>query len=164
MVAESEIQEVQSPKGIVARLRKVFNHPGDVLFAFHIGLFLFRIPGVMQKQSLPDLLKKLRYARGPETIDPDVGVARIARLRQPWFRIPQLSSRNTCYVRALTLYRFLNIPGSSIRIHFGVEPSRVPGEHTRGHAWVTVDGRMMEPPNPVLAGCVKELYAYPTSK
>ena len=153
--------QTEAPIGLFRRLSRMFKTPGDILLTIRIGLFVFRLPRATQKSDLPSLLKKFRQASGPLAVDLDTGVARIARLRQPWFRLPYLGTRNTCYVRALTLYRFLNIPGSSIKIHFGVEPPRIPGEHTRGHAWVTANGKMLEPPDPVVSGRVKELYVYP---
>ena len=150
-----------SSPNIFKRIGRVFKSPEDILFAVQIGLFIFRLPTAMQKQDLPSLLKKFQHATGPRFVDLDAGVARIVRLRQPWFRLPPLSARNTCYVRALTLFRFLNIRNKDIKMHFGVEPPRTPGGHTRGHAWVTADGKMLEAPDPVVAGRVKEIYVYP---
>jgi hypothetical protein len=49
-----------------------------------------------------------------------------------------------------------------MRIHFGVEPGVSATDRLRGHAWVTVDGALLEAPEPVLAGRVRELYAYPS--
>jgi len=157
----NNISQTEGPIGFFRRLSRMFKTPGDILLTFRIGLFIYRLPGAMQKSDLPSLLKKFRQASGPWVVDLDTGVARIARLRQPWFRLPFLGTRNTCYVRALTLYRFLHAPDSSIKIHFGVEPPRIPGERTRGHAWVTANGKMLEPPDPVVSGRVKELYVYP---
>ncbi len=161
MVKGPKTQKGHVSRGLFRRIRSVFKTPEDIWLACRIGFFIFWLPHAMQKSDLPSLLKKIRSARSPAMNDLAEGVARIVRLRQPWFRLFALRARNTCYVRALTLYRFLDIPGSDMKIHLGVEPPRIPGEHTRGHAWVTVGGRMLEPPDPVLAGRVKELYVYP---
>lgn len=45
--------------------------------------------------------------------------------------------------------------------HFGVEPGADANDRIRGHAWVTLDGELLEAPEPVLAGRVRELYVYP---
>lgn len=45
--------------------------------------------------------------------------------------------------------------------HFGVEPGADANDRIHGHAWVTLDGELLEAPEPVLAGRVRELYVYP---
>ncbi len=147
--------------GLLNRVGRVFKSPGDLTLIFRIGFFIWALPRTMQKSGLPKFLERIQDARRPHALDLADGVERIARLRQPWFRLPALAPRNTCYTRAITLYRFLSVPNSSLKIHFGVEPSRNPGDPMHGHAWVTADGNMLEPPDPVLAGRVKELYVYP---
>lgn len=66
--------------------------------------------------------------------------------------MPLLRRRNTCYVRALTLYRFIHPGKGNLKIHFGVEPKIPPNDRLRGHAWVTIDGILVEAPTPVLEG------------
>ena len=68
---------------------------------------------------------------------------------------PRLRRRNTCYVRAFTLYRFVDAGTRDVRIHFGVEPDR--SDRLRGHAWVTVDGEMLEGPPEVTTGSIVEV-------
>ena len=161
MVTGSERLEPLFSKNFPRRIGRIVQSPADIALMLRIGLFILLLPNAMRNSDLPGLFKKMHRIPGPSTQDLDSAVARIARLRQPWFRLPFFKARNTCYTRALTLYRFLNLPAINKRIHIGVEPPRAPGERTRGHAWVTVDRRLLEPPDPVVAGRVKELYAYP---
>ncbi len=66
-----------------------------------------------------------------------------------------------CYVRALTLYRFLDPGAALLRIHFGVEPGVDAADRLRGHAWISVGGDIFETPDPVRAGRVREIYGHP---
>lgn len=149
------------PFAILHRLGKVFKSPGDIPLVFHIGYFLWTLPRDLERSVLPGFLQNIRSAPRPKADDLKSGVERIARLRQSWFRLPPLAARNTCYTRALTLFRFLDVPEGCMRIHFGVEPPRTPRGHPHGHAWVTANDEILEPPEPVVAGHVKELYVYP---
>jgi len=120
-----------------------------------------RLPRRLDRQPLDRLLSEL--ASRPRDISPDVqsDARRISRLRQAWLASPLFRARNTCYVRALTMFRFLADDGRSMRIHFGVEPGTDPGDRVRGHAWVTVGDDVLEAPQPLLSGRVSELYAFP---
>ena len=142
--------------------RRTFRSPRDVELAFRIGAFVWNLPRRLERLPLDRLLRELEATRGLPASNPHAAVERIARLRQAWLASPFLRARNTCYVRAITLYRFLDAGGRRLRIHFGVEPGVNAGDRVRGHAWVTVDGELLEPPEPLLAGRVRELYAYPS--
>jgi len=157
-MVENPLQKQDS--GHVGRFRRVFKSPGDVPLILRIGLFILTLPKAMEKSDLPDFLEHLRQAPRPKADNLAASVERIVRLRQPWFRLPILSARNTCYSRAITLYRFVHIPEGKLKIHFGVEPARNPDDNAHGHAWVTANDKMLEPLNPVVAGRVKELYGH----
>jgi hypothetical protein len=120
-----------------------------------------RVASALESVSLPDFLAALEH-RG-ELTDSDVLVsrARIARLRQAWLNLDRYAELNTCYIRTLTLYRFLNPREGLLRIHFGVNPGEDPEDRIHGHAWVTWNGQVLEAPDAVLSGVVTELYAYP---
>lgn len=66
-------------------------------------------------------------------------------------------SHNTCYVRALTLYRFINAPNQQVGIHFGIEQRNDPKERLRGHAWVSIDGEVVEGPQDQITGKLIEM-------
>ena len=147
--------------GVWRGVVRTFRRPADVPLAFTIGAFLWRLPRRLARRPLDEVLRTLAAAPRVPATDPHAGVERIGRLRQAWLVSPLLRARNTCYMRALTLYRFLDPGGGRLRIHFGVEPGVDPADRLHGHAWVTVDGELLEPPEPVVAGRVRELYAFP---
>ena len=154
-----------TPTSPLSRLRqglgRTFKQPSDVLLCLRIGYFLCALPRRLERVPLPEILRRLGGARRARTWadDLDAGVERVARLRQAWLNLSALAARNTCYVRAITLFRFLD-GGGHLRIHLGVEQGVSADDRLRGHAWVTHHGRLLEPPEPVLAGRVKELYVY----
>ncbi len=53
---------------------------------------------------------------------------------------------NTCYIRAMTLYRYLDTESERLRLHLGVERRDDPAERLRGHAWVSLDGTIWRAP------------------
>jgi hypothetical protein len=143
------------------RAVKLMGRPRELALALRIGCFLWTIPRELEKQPVPRLLERLRAASRPRASDPETSLARIARLRHVWLRLPRLRAHDTCYTRAFTLYRFIDPCGGALRIHLGVEPGIDPGDRLRGHAWVTLDGRILEPPPAVAAGRVREIYCHP---
>lgn len=146
-----------TPRGLLQRLRRTFRSPSDIVLAAQLGWFLFTLPRRMARCSLPELL--VQFERSPRLLG--VSLERVVRLRGLWLaRV--FPSRNTCYMRALCVYRFLTRhEGRALRIHFGVEPGVDPGDRLRGHAWLTLDGGLLESPESVVEGRVKEIYAYP---
>jgi len=158
------VNALRAPRGFLRwawqGFGRTFRQPSDVLLCLRIGCFLCALPYRLERSPLPDILRQVAAGRRRAAVDPvDAGVERIARLRQAWLNLPMLAARNTCYVRAITLFRFLD-GGGKLCIHIGVEPGVAPDDRLRGHAWVTHRGRLLEPPEPVLAGRVKELYVY----
>jgi hypothetical protein len=153
---------IWSPIGLLQRARRLLHQPGDIVLTLRIGLFVWRLPHQLRRRALPRLLDDMRAARRPAAPDIASGMERIIRLRTPWLRRHRFGSHNTCYVRALSLYRFLDAGNQDFRIHFVVEPARMPNERLRGHAWVTVDGRILEEPERLRAeGLTHEVYSHP---
>jgi hypothetical protein len=146
--------------GIWSGIRRTLRDPGDVDLAIRIGLFITLLPRKLASRPLDSLLAEISRTSRARIIHSDDAVARIARIRQAWLASPMLRSSNTCYVRAITTFRFLDARQHKMRIHVGVEPGVSATDRLRGHAWVTVDGCLLEAPDPVIAGRVRELYAY----
>ena len=158
----SPMRDKWAKDGIGKGFARTFRRPGDIVLAARIGVFLWTIPRRLDSQPLDHVLRDLaRESRDPSA-DLHADAARISRLRQAWLASPLFRARNTCYVRALTLFRFLADDGRSMRIHFGVEPGTLPGDRVRGHAWVSAGEEVLEAPEPLLAGRVSELYAFPS--
>jgi hypothetical protein len=139
-------------------LQGTIKRPEDIPLALQIGVFILALPHKLSRSDLPRLMDEIRYSPRPKG---SVDLERISRLRRPWLWLPILNARNTCYVRAMTLYRFLDPREGDLRIHFAVEPGRNPEDRLRGHAWVTVDGEVLEEPVHVLAGRLREIYVHP---
>lgn len=161
-MVRSALAPIWSPTGMLQRARRLLRRPDDIILTLRIGWFIWRLPHRLRKQPLPRLLDALRAARQPAAPDVASGLERIIRLRTPWLRRYRLGTHNTCYVRALSLYRFLDAGNHDLRIHFVVEPARTPHARIRGHAWVTVDNQIIEEPERLRAeGRTREVYSHP---
>ena len=128
------------------RLAAVLGSPSDIYWLARIGWFIVRLPANVERSHLSEFLAHLAAAPRPRSKDPAVAADRVIRLRTPWLRAPILRRRDTCYVRALTLYRFLDAPGHEVKLRIGAEWFDRPGGALRGHAWVTVDEDLIEAP------------------
>jgi hypothetical protein len=128
-------------------------HPGDAFLTLHMAMFIAAAPRLLAKGDLRDVLSRMR--RTGRTMR--TGYERIRLMRGICLRFGPLAKSNTCYVRALTLYRYLDAPDDVTSIHFGIE--RQEPEHARlhGHAWVSVDGEILEGPPAVLEGRIREI-------
>jgi hypothetical protein len=131
--------------------------------ALRIGFFLWRAPARLRRTSLPALLESLQHSRTARLGGPQGSRSQVARFRGRWLRQLGFRDRNTCYMRALTLFRFLDPQDGELSIHFGVEEGPA-SDRLRGHAWVSLDGRILEMPDPVAAGRVREVYVFPPPK
>jgi len=136
---------------------KTVRHIRDVPLALRLGWFVVRAPADLERRDVRAFLDRIRTARRLKASDVHESMQRIVRVRQAWLSLPVIRRRNTCYVRALALYRFLDGGGRHVGIHFGVEPPRVPGDRLRGHAWVTVDGEVIEGPPEIFLSRVAEV-------
>ncbi|HET6603496.1 MAG TPA: lasso peptide biosynthesis B2 protein [Xanthomonadaceae bacterium] len=135
-----------SPWGLALRLARTIRQPSDVYWLGRIGWFVLRLPDDLERSHLRTFLGRLAAEARPRADDPHAAMERVARLRRPWLRLPGLRSRDTCYVRALTLYRFLDAAGHEMKLRVGAEWFDRPGGVLRGHAWVAVDGKILEGP------------------
>src|ERR1700744_1408030 len=80
-----------------------------------VGHFLIRAPARLARNELPAFLARL-------AVQPREGsdFARVARLSRRWLRLFPLRSRDTCYLRSLVLFRFIDARGGDLCVHFGV--------------------------------------------
>ncbi len=145
---------------LLDRIRNKFREPADLILTLQIGAFMWRAPRLMRSMKLEDLLDRVRDAPRPTRGDAAANIERIIRLRSPWFRLPLLAPYNTCFMRALTLYRFLDAPRRELRLHYVIEPERSPGDRLRSHAWVSVDDEVIEELDLRQSGQVHEIYVH----
>ena len=134
--------------------------PRDLWLLLRIAIFLRTAPARLERQGLAAMLRVMEGRPRPLCTDPAAGVRRIARLRNFVLRQPGFHSRDTCYLRALTLFRFLDAGGRDLRFQLAVEPGEADGRQ-HGHAWITVSGESFEPPEAVQHGRTTHLFAYP---
>jgi hypothetical protein len=135
-----------TPWGAAARLVATIREPGDVSLFFRIGWFVLRLPDELGRHNFADYVEQLARAPRPQAPDPWNSRDRVARLRTPWLRLPFLRRRDTCYVRAFTLYRFLDAPRNEVELRIGAEWFDHPGGVLRGHAWVALRDQVLEGP------------------
>jgi hypothetical protein len=140
--------------GVVAR---ALRSPADAWLMIHMGLFIARLPEKVQRSNVASFFREIETAPRPRAQTIDQSFQRIARLREACLSMPRLWRRNTCYIRAYTLLRFLDPGEHRVRIHFGVEQSQSKSDRLRGHAWVSVDGRTFEAPDAVFQGRIHEV-------
>jgi hypothetical protein len=98
---------------------------------------------------VPTFFDRIATAPRPRARSLEDGYRRIAGLRDAALTMPRLWRSNTCYLRAVTLYRFLDGGGRRMRVHFGVEQPPSPQERLRGHAWISIDDAVFEAPDAV---------------
>jgi hypothetical protein len=143
------------------RLVGMIQRPGDILLSLELAYFIWRVPEWLDRMPLPQLLQRLQHAPRPASADLSSSLERVKRLGGPWFKLPAFRSRNTCYLRALMFYRFLDAGGKPMQIHFLVEPGHTSGDRLRGHAWVTIGREIIEPPTREILASTRSLYSFP---
>ena len=142
-----------NPLGFFERLQYYVRQPRHLLLALQVALFIASAPKILARRELGEFLQKLR--NGPFLVSADR--SSVVRIRGFWLSLPMFRSHNTCYVRALTLYRFISAPHQRVGIHFGIEQRNDPEERLRGHAWVSIDGETVEGPQDQITGKLTEM-------
>lgn len=140
---------------MVKALRLLVREPANAWLALHIGWFIVWARRRLARQALPQFIADLRR-RGIVRV-PHASADRVIRFRNWWLNRPALQKCNTCYVRAMTLYRFLDAQDDDLRLHIGIETRENTSERLRGHAWISLAGRMIEGPEAVAQGRIREI-------
>ena len=120
-----------------------------------VGHFILRAPARLAQADLPAFLGE---AAAQPRVEADF--VRVARISRRWLRQPGLRARNTCYVRSLVLFRFVNPHGGDLCLHFGVDEPRTPTERPHGHSWITLDGVAWNAPSTMAEGRLHEIYRF----
>ena len=131
--------------------------PADALLLIEIAVFIARLPASVRRSNVATFFARLQSAPRPKSRTLEQSYTRIARLRNACLALPRLWRRDTCYIRAFTLVRFLDPGTHAVRVHFGVEQPQAVGDRLRGHAWVSVDGRAFDAPDAVYERRVREV-------
>jgi hypothetical protein len=122
-----------------------------------VGHFIVRAPARLARSELPAFLG--RVAAQPRD---GSDFARVARLTRRWLRLFPLRSRDTCYMRSLIFFRFVDARDGELCLHFGVDEPRIDGERLHGHAWVSLDGKALNAPRTLAQGRLREIYRFST--
>ncbi len=122
-----------------------------------VGHFIVRAPARLARSELPIFLARLA-AQPRDGSD----FARIARLTRRWLRLFPLRSRDTCYLRSLVFFRFIDARGGDLCVHFGVDEPRAEEPRLHGHAWVSLDGQALNAPATLTEGRLREIYRFST--
>jgi Transglutaminase-like superfamily len=122
-----------------------------------VGHFILRAPARLARTELPVFLSRI-------TAQPRDGsnFSRIDRLTRRWLRLPFMRSRDTCYLRSLVLFRFVDSTGGDLCLHFGVDEPVDTDERLHGHAWVSLNSQALNPPGTLVEGRLKEIYWFST--
>jgi len=120
-----------------------------------VGHFILRAPARLARTDLQVFLAHV--AAQPRAAADFVRVARISRR---WLRQPGLRTRNTCYLRSLVLFRFVNPQNGDLCLHFGVDEPRTPAERPHGHSWISLDGVTWNAPGSLAEGRLREIYRF----
>ena len=120
-----------------------------------VGHFILRAPARLARTELPVFLA--RIAAQPRN---GSNFPRIDRLTRRWLRLPLMRARDTCYLRSLVLFRFVDSNGSDLCLHFGVDEPGDTEERLHGHAWVSLNGQALNPPKTLTEGKLKEIYRF----
>jgi Transglutaminase-like superfamily len=121
-----------------------------------VGHFIIRAPARLARTELPAFLARIA-AQPRDGSDFD----RITRISSRWLRLFPLRSRDTCYLRSLALFRFMDGRGGDLCVHFGVDEPRA-GDRLHGHAWVSLNGQALNAPASLAEGKLKEIYRFST--
>jgi glycosyltransferase involved in cell wall biosynthesis len=130
-----------SLRTVLGRAMRVLTRPRDVIAAARIASFILRLPKALADRDLRTFLRELDRERASR-----ISLDRLLRMRGSVLRI--LRRFDTCYARAFTLYRFLDVAPERLELRLGIEPPRLGHDRIRGHAWVLLDGNVLEGPDP----------------
>jgi hypothetical protein len=122
-----------------------------------VGHFILRAPARLARTDLQLFLARVA-AQPREAAD----FIRVARISRRWLRQPGLRPRNTCYLRSLVLFRFVNPQNRDLCLHFGVDEPTAADTRQHGHAWITLDGIPWNAPSSFAEGRLREIYRFST--
>jgi hypothetical protein len=137
----------------------VCRSPRDLMLAVQIAWFVRRLAPDLARTDVTTFLRAVR--RAPSAASRDLAAVRgeaqrIRRIAMAVLSLPRFWQGNTCYVRALTIYRFLDPAGHDVQLHIGIE-QRGAERALHGHGWLTLDDTLLEAPDDVVLGMLHEL-------
>jgi len=140
-------------------LKVVGASPGNVVLAVRIAWFVRRLPDALAQRDVAAFLhglRKMSASRRKAQGDVHADARRIRRIAMAVLSLPRFWRMNTCYVRALIIYRFLPAAEHDVLLHIGIE-QRGEQRELHGHAWLTLDDELLEAPDNVLLSSLREV-------
>lgn len=122
-----------------------------------IGWFVFTATTRLREQNVRAFVRGLRAGTRP------LGTQQTVLRMCSYWLWRAFRGSDTCYMRSITLYRFLDVPSERLRLHMGIEHRTDPAERLRSHAWVTLDGEVIYGPPVAFEGRVREIAFEPAS-
>lgn len=122
--------------------------PRDLWLFLQIFALLVRLPGLIKRMNLPELLKHLDPGIHPVPRDNDK-LLKTVGFADTLLRYRYFQKYGKCLMRSLLLFRFLRQQGWPVDIHFGVrkeaaaaDPGGISPDHMSitGHSWLVLDG------------------------
>jgi hypothetical protein len=136
---------------MVGRWKQVVGGPRDVPLFLAIGWFILTSRFRLSRRDVRAFVRALRTGRRP------LGSQQTVMRMCSYWLWRAFRNCNTCYMRSITLYRFLDAPSSRLGLHMGIEQRANPAERLRSHAWVTLDGSVIYGPPVAYEGRLREI-------
>jgi hypothetical protein len=159
----AQLRRIVTAAGMVAAtLAVVGRSPRDFLLAVRIGWFVRHLPADLARRDLGSFLHQLRRPDGKRrqtASDVRAQAPYIRRIAMAVLSLPGFWRWNTCYVRALVIYHFLPAGENDVQLHIGIE-QRGPQRALHGHAWLTLGDELIEAPDDVMLGSLREIPLY----
>lgn len=140
-------------------LKVVGTSPRDLVLAIRIAWFVRRLPDDLARRDVTTFLqglRKMNASRRNGRGDVHAQARHIRRIAMAVLSLPRFWRMNTCYVRALIIYRFLPAADHDVLLHIGIE-QRGDQRELHGHAWLTLDDELLEAPDDVLLSSLREV-------
>jgi hypothetical protein len=155
---ENLVRVATATRMVAATLNVVGRSPRDMVLALRIGWFVRHLPADLARRDLTTFLRGLRSVDDTRhgTSDVRTQASHIRRIAMAVLSLPGFWRWNTCYVRALVIYRFLPAGENDVLLHIGIE-QRGPQRELHGHAWLTLGDDLVEAPDDVLLSSLREI-------
>ncbi len=115
--------------------------PGDFLLFFEIFFTILGLPRKIRSQSLPRLLKSLDPGVSCTATD-EAGLRKTTNMVDALLEFKLLRRYGRCFLRSLTLFKFLRRQGWPVEIRFGIMKTGDGDRDITGHSWLVLDGEV----------------------
>lgn len=117
----------------------------ETILRFHIGLVTTIMPLLVRFIPMRGLLWLVEQPAG-WTPYRGVPSERIIEMTAHRLRNPRNMRRRRCLRHGMTLFHFLRLAAVPAVMHFGVLGPATSGQRLHAHCWVTVNGKVVDPP------------------